>query len=567
MTTIDARDTPPNTTFRASVVIVGTGPAGITLAHELASTGVDILLVEGGGHSHEAGAQDTLRGSEASQIVEPLDKVREKRLGGTSHRWGGRTYPFDSIDFETRSNLDIEGWPITRENLLPYYRRASRRLDLRRFEWTAAEALADEPAHIFGDKSDERLNDTPVWRWSPPTRFSQVYRNELHELSNIRLIHHANVIKLIRDPQTGILSHVIAASAPGRTLKFRGDYVVLAIGGLETSRLLLASDIGNEHDQVGRNYMIHPIAEVGTVRLRSPESAGFLASYGKSHDGVWVRRFLQLSENVRRHEGLLNMGFALWYVEPRESHHGDPLLSSFALARKALTYTGGFKATGMHRRFADTADTGKHIHNIMRGIPTLIGFSVAWARDRWLGPRTVPSFSRHSDTGTYRIRFDAEQSPDPTNRVLLSREVDAFGVPRLDIQHAVKLSDRDNYHRSLAILSQTLEESGWGTFETPRRDELTNMSFIDGTHQMGLVRMGRDRKTSVVNEDLRVWSSPNLFCATSGVFPTSGMAGPTLTLVAISVRLADHLHKLLRGPATPTSNRAISQQTTEGRSE
>lgn len=545
MTTIDARDLPIGAKISARIVIVGTGPCGMTVARELAATGADIVMLEGGGLRPDETAQDTLRADTASQADEPLDKARQKSLGGASRRWGGRTAPFDRLDFEPRHELGIDGWPLGSEELTPYYRRAAVALDLGRFEWTAARALPGDPQHLLGG-SGWIVADEGIWRFSPPVRFGDIYRRELRRLPNVRLFHHANVTGLRRDPENGRISAVEAASVPGRPFELAGDLVVLAAGGLETARLLLASGIGDEHDQLGRNYMIHPIAEVGSLRLRDPRRAGSAARYEKSHDGVWIRRLLQLDERVRRDEALLNMGFAVWYGEPRDPAHGDPLLSGYVLARKALICTGGFKSTGMHRRFAQSGDTAAHVRNVLQGLPELAVFGGRWARDRWLDPRTLPAFTRYSPTGDYRIRFDAEQSPDPESRVVLSEEKDAFGVPRLSVRHRVSTSDRENYHRSFVRLAEGIAASGWGSYAPPSLDELLEVPFADATHQMGLVRMGSNPAGSVVDPQLRLWSSPNLFCATTGVFPTSGHAGPTMTAVALAIRLADHLRKEAR---------------------
>ncbi|MEA5453390.1 GMC family oxidoreductase [Sinomonas sp. JGH33] len=540
MTTIDARSLPGGSRIAAQIVIVGTGPCGMTVARELAPTGADIVLLEGGGTRPDAVSQDTLRGDSASQSAEPLDKARQKGLGGTSRQWGGRTAPFDALDFEPRRELGASGWPLSRDDLMPYYRRAAVALDLGRFEWTAGEALPGHAAHLTGRPGAD-LADTGIWRFSPPVRFGDVYRRELEGLPNVRLFHHANVTRLRRTAEDGRICAVEAATGEGRHLEFCGGVVVVAAGGLETARLLLASGIGNEHDQLGRNYMIHPIAEVGLLRLRDPRSVGAAAGYVKSRDGVWVRRLLQLDERLRRREGLLNMGFATWYRDPRDPSHGDPLLSAYVLARAALIHTGGFKSAGMHRRFAQPGHTAEHTLNVLRGLPELALFGGRWARERWIGSRTLPAFARRSASGAYRIRFDAEQSPDPESRVTLAKETDAFGVPRLSVRHRVSRSDRENYHRSLVHLADAIGASGWGSYDPPDLDEVLDLPFADATHQMGLLRMGTSPARSVVDPQLRAWSSPNLFCATTGVFPTSSHAGPTLTAVALAIRLADHL--------------------------
>lgn len=541
MSFIDARQLPQNSTLRGTLVIVGTGPAGANIARELASTGVDIIMLEGGSLEANKEADDTLKANERSQEIEPLEKARTKRLGGASTQWGGRTYPFDVLDFEDRTaeNLKFSGWPVSRHDLEPYYRRAAVALDIRSYEWTAAEAIPGDPVHLVGES--EIVNSQAIWRWSPPLNFAEVIKKELGSLGNVRVVYNANVTALIQNAETGKIESLQIQSEPGKFLTVVGEQVVVAAGGLETARLLLASGIKDE-DQIGRNYMIHPIAELGRLEVAEPESVGHAIEITKSRDGVWVRRLLQLEDKVRREEGLLNLGFAIWYEEPRSPEHGDPLLSAFALARKALTMTGGFKGTGMHRRYAELENPVAHVKNVVTGLPEVAAFGSRWVRDRILDSRTLPMFSRYSKRGIYRIRFDAEQSPNPENRVVLSEtEKDAYGVPRLDIQHSVSQEDRLNYLKSLKILAEGLRESGFGIYTPPTEEEILNMKLVDATHQMGLVRMGTSPENSVVDKNLKVWSSPNLHLSTAGVFSTAGMAGPTLTVVALSIRLADHL--------------------------
>ncbi|MDN5668015.1 MAG: GMC family oxidoreductase, partial [Renibacterium salmoninarum] len=127
------------------------------MARELSENGIDVILLEAGGPEASAAAQDTLKGSGPHQALEPLDKAREKRLGGTSHRWGGRTFPFDELDFEARPALGIDGWPMSREEMLPYYRRAAAVLELGAFDWTAHTAVPGEPEHLLRNRSHADL--------------------------------------------------------------------------------------------------------------------------------------------------------------------------------------------------------------------------------------------------------------------------------------------------------------------------------------------------------------------------------------------------------------------------
>lgn len=536
---LDARRLPAGSRLAADVVIAGTGPAGATLALELASTGLDVLVLEGGAIGVDAAARDTLRGSATTQGREPIDKVRDKRLGGTSHQWGGRTFPFDGLDFAARPALNAPEWPVTRLDMESYYRRAATRLGVGAYEYTASPAIPGAPKNLLGAPS-ELVDDEAIWRFGPPVKFGVVLQRELSTSANVRILHHANVTRVLQDSE-GTVEGLEFASEPGKTHIACGSEFVLALGGLETARIMLHSRVGVEHDQVGRNYMTHPVAVVGRVSLRRPQDALHTGQYVRSHDNVWVRRLLAVREDVRRDRDLLNMGIGLWYPDARDPKHGDALLSAFALARKALTRTGGFKGTGMHRQYTQSGPVLEHLVNIVRGAGDLPPFFVRWARDRWISKRTVPAFARYSKSGEYALRFDAEQSADPDNRATLSEEVDAFGVPRLEVTNVVSREDRLNYLESLCVIKDGLEAAGFAEVELPSESEMLALPLVDGTHQMGLVRMGTSPADSVCDKDLRVWTAPNLYLATSGVFPTAGQAGPTLTIVAFAVRLADHL--------------------------
>jgi choline dehydrogenase-like flavoprotein len=336
----------------------------------------------------------------------------------------------------------------------------------------------------------------------------------------------------------------------GRFASVRARQVVVAGGGLETARLLLASTsvqpagLGNACDQLGRHYMVHPLAEVGAVHSVVPSLLG-AGGYRVSHDGVWVRSVLALRPDLVAAEGLPSLGFALWYPDPRDPSHGDPLLSSYALVRAALARHGGFKGTGMHRRYAAIEQPRAHVGNVTAGLPELGRYLGYWARHRWLGKRTLPSFTRMPAGATYRLRFDAEQLPDPANRVELSRQTDAHGMPRLTVRHRVTDRDRELIHRCVVRMSEQLTATGAASVTPPTRDEIDALPLYDGTHQMGLARMADRPECGVVDADLRVFGAPNTWVASSAVFATSGMAGPTLTIVALSLRLADRLAREL----------------------
>jgi hypothetical protein len=258
---------------------------------------------------------------------------------------------------------------------------------------------------------------------------------------------------------------------------------------------------------------------------------------------------LSLRPEVVEREELLSVAFALWYPDPRDPTHHDPVLSAYALARAGLARRGGFKGKGMHRRYAHLPRPGAHLTNVARGLPELTRFAGYWARNRWLGPRRVPNLTVRPAGGTYRLRIDAEQLPDPANRAFLLRDRDSHGMPRLRVEHRISGRDRELLLRSVDRAFQALQASGAASVRLPNRAEMDVAIMNDGTHQMGLTAMSTRPETGVVDAQCRVHGVPNTYVAGPSVFPTSGMAGPVLTTVALALRLAGHLSSRLGSEA------------------
>lgn len=548
---VDARTITPGSRFVTDVCVIGTGPAGAVVAAELAGRGVDVLVVEGGGTTFDARHADTFRGV-VDAGHEPLDSVRQKRLGGTGEVWGGRCAPLDEHDLEPRSWGSRSGWPIKRDTLEPYYRRAQHHLEAGANLWTAAESGlpgGTAPGRVDGPDAPWRpsavLDLDHIWRWSPPTTFRAKVR-ALSARGTVRVLVEATVVRLERDPVGGGVTEAVLVPRAGVEHTVRAKEFVLAAGGLESARILLASDrqspqgLGNTYDQVGRNYMTHPVGEVGTVTLSSAGRA-LDFGYGKTDDGVYARRMLALTPTAQQDAEVANLKAALWFPEPTDPGHRDGLLSTFSLTYYALNRARvGFKASGTHSRYARTHGLGAHVGNVVRDWRRVAAFTASWAEPRISGRRRMPSFMP-LDTPTCRLRFDAEQTPDPANRVTLTRERDALGQRRLQVAYRVSPEDRAGIRRSMELIGAEFARLGLGAVDMSDAAAIGDMAFTDGTHQMGLLRMSDSPRTGVVDAECRVHGAANLSVASSAVFPTAGAVGPTPTIVALACRIADRI--------------------------
>lgn len=534
---IDARELPEGQELRCQVCVIGTGPAGATVALELDGSGLDVLVLEGGGAGYGALAQDTYRGSvPLGGEHDPLENVRQKRLGGTSTQWGGRLNPLDPEDFERRPWIPNSGWPISAEDLAGPYERATELCGGGRSSFRA-ESIAGRSRFVFDDPS-ARVSDDRLWRWGPPVRFDRVLTDALDSMADTRLVVNANATRLQLDPVSGAVKAAIVSPEPGRELSVVADRYVLAMGALETARLLLHSGLDAASPALGRYYMTHPVGEIGRLELFDPTPAS-VVGYERTDDGVYCRRMLQVRPEIRRDLELANMGVSFWYPDPRDPDHGDGLLSAYALTKLALVRGGQWKASGVQGRYGETSEVGRHLANVARDLPTLVRTVPSWLRARYFADRAIPSFHPPPKTGLLRLRFDAENRPELTNRVTLSRRRDAYGVPRLAIEYRVGDEDRNSIVRSARVIAAELERSGLARVEMPEAEDLMReYRFGDGTHNMGTARMSASPRDGVVTRDLTAHESPNLSVVGSAVFPTSGFAGPTLTIVALAVRLA-----------------------------
>ncbi len=510
-------DLPPQ---RWDVCVVGAGPAGLTLARELANRGQSVLLIEGGGASGPGEAASLLEGEVRPQTHDfngfpyPLDTSRDKGFGGASRRWkmphGWRARALDPIDFEARAGVSA-GWPINYDALIPYYRAAKRKLGL-----TLDEARADHWLSELIARSPFADSHTVVSRYFHRVS-NTVFTDQLawfSEHPEITLLMDATVTGLEQD--AGSVTQATVRTLLGHTFSVSADRFVLAAGGLENARLMLAAKLGDAQDLIGKGFMEHPHVLTGFVRLKP---GSLLAAYTRINPvgDAALEPILALSPAVLSELGLPNCGVWLRSISIKG------VLSS--LKNDLLTYVASRDVPA--RMVLDYART------FVGDIAVLGRLLLAKVVGKLVGRTRVGA--------VYRLYIESEQLPCEDSSVVLSQQTDVLGVPQLVLDWQLQPADFRTIRDTQAEIRSALEQAGKGTLFRLLGEERPAATIGIGNHHMGTTRMGLTHESGVVDTDCRVFGLDNVFVAGSSVFPSSGAANPTLTVIALALRLADHL--------------------------
>ncbi|WP_084545116.1 GMC oxidoreductase [Derxia gummosa] len=537
-----------DSTLKADVCIVGTGAAGVSLALSLLDTGLDVILLEAGGDKEEADTQSLYNGETVDEAMHcPPDKYRQRRFGGSTTIWGGRCIPFDPIDLEARPWIANSGWPVSYEEVAPYFGPATRISEAGENDYDGRTAFGANPPEMFKGFKSKRVTTDTLERFSLPTNFGARYRHKLAAAKKLRLFTYANAIGLDLNAEGTKIRAVRVGTLAGKRFTVEATTVVLATGGLETPRLLLASrevhknGIGNAHDVVGRYYQCHIAGNVGELKINGPVS-DVRHGYELSPEGIYCRRRLALRPEEQRRLKVGNLVARLHFPTIIDPSHHIGVLSGLYMAKFFISYEYSKRLHG-----GDKPTVGSylaHARNIVFDSFDTLGFLWHWVRKRTLATRKFPSVILRNKTNRFSLEVHGEQEPNPDSRVtLMDDQLDPFGMPRIRIDWRYTPKDIETVRITLDVIAEELKRTGIGTLTyNPATLEQEVMRYgAYGGHHVGTTRMGDDPRTSVVDRDCQVHGVDGLFIASSSVFPTSSQANPTLMIVAMTLRLADHL--------------------------
>ena len=514
---IDSRKLEKNSIVEGDICIIGAGAAGVSIALDWINSGYNVILLEGGGFEYDEEVQQLYDGEVSGQKYYPIMSTRIHMFGGSTNCWGGFCSPFDDIDFKKRDWVNNSGWPITNKDLEDYYKRTKKVLELHDDNYSLEYWQKNDPT-LVKFPFDNDLISNKMWQFSPPSRFLNIYRDTISESKNINLYTYANVTNITANELSSKIEEVEIKSTVGKSHKVRASQFILACGAIQNARILLSSNkqisngIGNQNDVVGRYFMEHFELQTSEVWF----SKDYPMKLYKNIPGeTKARAELGLKETVQEKYKILNG--TLSFVPLLKSKTWKPMIE--------------------RRQHKDPFyDYAKNSNSIVQKIKRKLS--------------KVKDGNIKNIENAYSIFTRMEQEPKSFSRISLSNEKDSLGMPKTHLKWNLNNIEKKSLRTLNKVVAKQMGISDIGRmklaeFLVDEDDNTWSDSISFGRHHMGTTRMDNDPKKGVVDSDCKVHGISNLYVAGSSCFPTSGAANPTFTLVALSLRLSDHIKNII----------------------
>lgn len=534
-------------TRTADICVIGAGTAGLVLVRELLSSGYTVVVLESGGTTVEETTQQLYACTVTGLPHRGYRDGRVRTLGGTSTRWGGQLLPLTALDIEPREWIGAVAWPLGYAELQDYYRRVERLFGVDGDPYEPA-ALNRWP--VQGTDFDANHFTARYAKWPPFARrnLARLVGKDCAQSRSVEVVLHANVTEISLNGDGTRVVSVKARTLDGARIEVTARHFVVATGTLETIRLLLASrgaapgGVGNHSGHLGKNFQDHLSLRAAELFPRSTRS--FEKRFSPFFiDGTMRTARLELSANVQRDRKLLSCFGQVLFETPDDS--------GFAELREGL------------RRFQARRNPWPSVEgwsNILSDIPNMCRLGAI----RFLKQRVA-----YPDNARFHLQVDVEQCPNAESTVTLGRDRDALGMPMLTLNWRIKSLEKKTMQEYVRLFRHEWErlelgDARWNQKLFEEGDRWLE-DVIDVYHQTGGTAMSEHPSGGVADPQLRVHGVGNLFLASCSVFPSAGSANPTFTLLALTMRLADHLRVLLamdRGPLHANTPQEFERPTT-----
>lgn len=508
---LDARSDAVGERLHAPVVIVGAGAAGITLARELAAKGQRVLLIESGGEKIEGKTQGLYVAPNTGSPYYDLASCRLRYFGGTTNHWSGYCRANDPIDYEGRPALGLPRWPVSHEELAPYIAQAATLLEIdSQFFDPEAQLKARGLTDVELLEKQAPALETKNFQLAQNIHFNGRFRPEIAGSPLIQPVEYLNIVEVVLDGSGRRVSHLTGVTLDGKQVRVDGNRFVLCCHAIENARLLLASDkqaaggIGNANGHVGRYFMEHPYL----FASRFIPSDRFPQLYNRSFlDRYHLNANISLSEAAMREHGVMSYYCRFNPVDI------DPT------ARSA--------AGRVRRNFWEPASTDlfRDVALAMSDLPGIAAFVTKSDQPRF-----------------FALEHRIEQAPNPNSRVKLTAKTDKLGMREIELDWQFTDLDVKTLNIGQKIVAQELSALQMGRFEIEEIDmDMMRERALGHYHHIGTTRMSADPADGVVDPNQKVHGVDNLYIAGSSVFPSAGYSGPTMMIVGMTMRLAEHL--------------------------
>jgi len=532
----------PEISLNCDICVVGGGAAGAVLFDTLSKTNLKILLLESGGLDPHIKTQELnegftrLNGKRPNEELTDLVWLRLRSLGGTTGHWGGGVELFDELDFLPRNWIKDSGWPIKISDLEPYYEEAKRYVEINSnvFDERVWLSLGIPPPYKFNFKEITTqfslksgfLNDSGYLNYPGPVNFKKYLVSSAAQKSNNVVLYNATVTNL-KSGWDGSVQYCEVVSSELRKRKVRAKIYVLAAGGWENPRIMLNANsgagIGNESDCVGRYYLAHPHGIPADIICPSKDVATELA---------WKFQFYKIGNNRA-------FPYLAWKESTQRQH--QLLSSSISLRPNYDKESAVFKAMQIRDRFShgemSYADIKiSDVALLLSEIDDVFLNSYRKLFNRGVRTRMME---------TIGLDYIQESTPKRSSRIYLSNEKDRLGVKKIVVDWHIDAQEVENIYKVFKLFAATARDLGWGRVQFRKEADIDSgnptRGLKDAAHPSGATRMSLTSKNGVVDQNLRVHTTKNLYVCGSSVFPTNGWVSPTFTIVALASRLAKHI--------------------------
>lgn len=505
----DARHLENNSVIEGDICIVGAGAAGISMALEFMNTPYKVILLEGGGFEYDDKVQELYEGKTTGQHYFPLKSIRLHYFGGTTGHWAGWCAEFDEIDFKKRDWIPLSGWPITLNDVKPFYPRAQKYVEVENGDFTVD----------YWHEKDNTLQPFPLnenkvwskmWQFSPPTRFGNKYKDAIVKAKNIHLYTYANLVDITANENVSEIKSVTVKNYADKQHTVKAKHFILACSSVQNARILLAANkqapkgLGNDNDHVGRYFMEHLEIKTSSLWLADPADVKlYMVEFGVTK----ARAELAISEQMQTKYKTLNGTSSLSPLEIAQNQAA--FIEVWTNEKDAMNKT-------LKKLHSDSSNTKLNIPK---------GFKA------------------------YQLFTRMEQSPNPNSRVTLDTEKDSLGMPRAQLNWQLTPLEKHSLRMINSVIGQEVGRASMGRVKLydylqDEADETWPSFTGGGWHHMGTTRMSADPRQGVVDENCKVHNIANLHVAGASCYVTAGAVNPTLTLIALTIRLSDHLKKI-----------------------